>query len=136
MVHVFTYGSLMFDLIWSNVVEGSYEQVNGTIFGFERRCIRNELYPALIPGPVSSSVDGVLYFNVNTADLQRLDSFEGSYYARQTLQVHTENNLFLAESYVLAAAYRRIATKKAWDPEQFGDEGIERFISTYFGFDL
>lgn len=125
----------MYDQIWSSVVEASYEHLPGTLFGFERRCIRNEQYPAIVPGPITSTVDGVLYFNISRDDLLRLDSFEGSYYTRQAVQIHTDNNIFIGEAYVLSLNYRHIATTDTWDPERFGDEGLDKFISTYFGFD-
>ncbi|MCG6929297.1 MAG: gamma-glutamylcyclotransferase [Desulfofustis sp.] len=135
MTHVFTYGSLMFERIWTSVVRGQYESLHGTLYGFKRRSIRNEHYPALVPGPLTAAVKGILYLHIDDGDLRRLDSFEGSYYARKTVQVHTDNNIFQAEAYVLEPEYRHLVTDQDWDPDRFGDEGIDSFISTYFGFD-
>lgn len=135
MAHVFTYGSLMFDKVWSSLVSKSYEHLQGTLFGFERKCIRNEQYPAIVPGSITASVDGVLYFNVSGDDLLRLDAFEGSYYTRQTVQIQTDNNIFNGEAYILGSSYHHIVTPEAWDPKRLADEGLEDFIATYFGFD-
>lgn len=136
MIHIFTYGSLMFDEIWSGVVEGTYDRLDGTLFGFERKSIRNEHYPAVIPGPITSSVEGVLYLDIQKEDLLRLDSFEGSFYRRQTVQIQTDNNIFAAEAYILDPSYRHVLSDETWDPKRFEAEGIQSFISSYFGFDL
>lgn len=135
MTHIFTYGSLMFERVWSEVVSSSYRQYPGSVSGFIRRSIFNEQYPAILPGPVNSSVAGVLYLDIDSEDLSRLDEFEGSYYARRIVQVMTDNNIFAAEAYVLKDSYRHIVTDKDWDQEKFKDHGINQFLRSYFGFD-
>ena len=135
MTHIFTYGSLMFKRVWKEVVSGAYRHYPGTVSGFIRRSILNEHYPALLPGPVNSTVTGVLYLDIDSEDLSRLDEFEGSYYERRIVQVMTDNNIFAAEAYVLKDSYRHIATDTDWDPEKFKDQGINLFLGSYFGFD-
>ncbi len=135
MNHIFTYGSLMFNQVWANVVRGSYEQHRGTLTGYVRRCIINENYPAILPGPLTSTVSGIIYLNVTSEDIHRLDAFEGSYYFRKSVQVSTENNIFAADTYVLKNSYRHITTDNEWDPEEFEKEGIHLFLGSYFGFD-
>lgn len=135
MIHVFTYGSLMFEPVWSQVVGGTYRHYPGTVSGFVRREIINEHYPAMLPGPVNATVDGTLYLDIGTKDLSRLDEFEGSIYQRQTVQVMTENNIFSAHAYVLLNSYLHIVSDKEWNPKQFEDHGLDLFLSTYFGFD-
>jgi len=135
MVHIFAYGSLMYDRVWASLVAGAYERVPGVLYGFERRCICNEHYPAIIPGKLTSSVDGVLYLNIDQADLARLDAFEGSYYKRRPVEIHTENNIYAGDAYILDPSYRYILSPEPWNPEQFEHEGIDDFISHYFGFD-
>jgi gamma-glutamylcyclotransferase (GGCT)/AIG2-like uncharacterized protein YtfP len=135
MTHIFTYGSLMFERVWKEVVSGTYRHHPGTVSGFIRRSILGEHYPAILPGPVDSKVAGVLYLDINSEDLSRLDDFEGSFYERRIVQVMTDNNIFAAEAYVLKDSYHHIATDKDWDPEKFEDQGIAQFLGSYFGFD-
>jgi len=135
MTHIFTYGSLMFEQVWSEVVSGTYRQYPGRVSGFIRRSIFNEQYPAILPGPVNSTVEGVLYLDIDLEDLSRLDEFEGSLYERQSVQVMTDNNIFSAEAYVLSDSYRHIASDDNWDAEKFENDGLQQFLSSYFGFD-
>ena len=135
MTHVFTYGSLMFEQVWNEVVRGIYRSCPGTVSGFVRRSIQHEHYPAMLPGPVSSKVEGVLYLDIDAEDLARLDQFEGSIYDRRDVQVMTDNNSHAAQAYVLNDSYRNLVSEQEWDPEKFQDEGIHQFLGGYFGFD-
>lgn len=135
MTHVFTYGSLMFERIWKQVVSGTYECHPGTVSGFVRLALIHEHYPAMLPGPINARVDGMLYLNLDNEDLRRLDEFEGSIYERFAVQVMTDNNIFSAEAYVLKDSYRHMVSDENWDPEKFENDGINKFLSSYFGFD-
>jgi gamma-glutamylcyclotransferase (GGCT)/AIG2-like uncharacterized protein YtfP len=132
MVNVFTYGSLMFNPVWSRVVAGSYERCEGLLQGYDRKAVRGEIYPVLIPSSPPSLVQGIIYFNVSSSDLARLDHFEGEYYVRKTEQIITESKeIFPAEVYVLKEEYYAIISLKAWDPVHFSTTGIHFFIHRY-----
>ena len=83
MNHLFTYGTLMFEEIWSLVVCGSYRSRTGTLRGFTRKAVKGAEYPVIYPGSRDDLVQGTVYFDVTPADIERLDIFEGDYYARQ-----------------------------------------------------
>ena len=134
MIHIFTYGSLMFNPVWSTVVTGTYEHCPARLPGFVRRSIRGEDYPAIIADRLAATVDGVLYLGVDRDDLARLDAFEGTIYFRQQVQVRTADNLFAAETYVLGNAYRHLLGDEPWRPEAFEKTGIHRFLDSYHGF--
>ena len=135
MIHIFTYGSLMFEQVWNEVVQGDYQSYPGTVSGFFRRSIQHEHYPAMLPGPVNAMVEGVLYLDIDSEDLTRLDQFEGSIYDRQDVQVMTDNNIYTAQAYVIKESYRNLVSDREWDPDKFEDEGIHQFLGGYFGFD-
>ena len=135
MTHIFTYGSLMFEKVWNEVVRGDYQSYPGTVSGFIRLSIKHEHYPAMLAGPVNSTVEGVLYLDINSEDLIRLDEFEGSIYDRRGVQVMTDNNIYAAETYILKDSYRNLLSDQQWDPQKFEDHGIHTFLGTYFGFD-
>jgi len=136
MPNVFTYGSLMFDSVWSRVVAGSYERCEAILQGYDRKAVRHEEYPVIVPCPGHSQVEGIAYLDVSASDLLRLDRFEGEYYFRQTEQAVTPDmKIFPVEVYVLKEEYYAIISPRAWDPEHFSTTGIQRFIHTYMAAD-
>jgi gamma-glutamylcyclotransferase (GGCT)/AIG2-like uncharacterized protein YtfP len=136
MPNVFTYGSLMFDPVWSRVVEGRYARCEAILQSYERKGVRDELYPVIVPSSVYSQVQGIAYLDVSASDLDRLDQFEGEYYFRKTEQVVTSDMTILpAEVYVLKEEHYTIISPKTWDPELFSTTGIHLFMHTYMDTD-
>ncbi|KPK28515.1 MAG: hypothetical protein AMJ61_01980 [Desulfobacterales bacterium SG8_35_2] len=132
MVNIFTYGSLMFDPVWTRVVAGSYERADAILPGYDRKAVQGETYPVLIPSSPLSQVQGVVYFEVLSADLSRLDIFEGRCYFRKTEQIITEDkNVIAAEVYVLKEEYYAIISHKEWDPVHFSTTNIHLFLHSH-----
>lgn len=124
--HVFTYGSLMFAPVWQRVVRSAYRSSAATLAGFRRFALVDETYPGMIEAD-GASVTGVLYFDVDAADLQALDDFEGTEYERRTVQVTTPAGAVVtAQTYVFLLP-RRLA-QHDWDPDGFA---LARFMGTY-----
>jgi len=136
MIHIFTYGSLMFDPVWSRVVTGKYESCEAILEGYDRKGLRDEVYPVIVPSAPHSQVHGILYRNVASSDLTALDRFEGEYYFRKAEQVMTfDRQLLPAETYVLKEEYYMLLSPKDWDPVYFSTTGIHIFIHSYRNFD-
>ena len=132
MVHIFTYGTLMFDPVWSRVVAGSYARCEAILPAYDRKAVREEVYPVIVPSSLQSQVQGVVYLDVSTSDLARLDQFEGEYYLRKTEQVvTTDKNILAAEVYVLKEEYFMIISPDEWDPVYFSTTGIHYFMHRY-----
>lgn len=136
--HVFTYGSLMFPVVWQGVVRGNYRAVAGTVNGFRRLCVLAEEHPALVIARGAPALAGVVYFDVEPADLARLDYFEGREYARVSLSIA------LAAETADGAAPPRVITAEAylalnvddlvhrdWDVAAFERDGLPRFLNRY-----
>lgn len=135
MHNIFTYGSLMFEDVWRKVVRQEYEKVDGILYGFDRKAVRNEEYPALVKGIRDSSVNGIVYKDVGSKDVLRLDNFEGEYYKRVKGQVLlTDNQTLTVIFYVLKPEYTHILSDQNWDPERFKRVGIDKFLDQYCGF--
>jgi len=129
MTHVFTYGSLMFDTVWSRVVADSYDRSEAILQGYDRKGVLGEVYPVIVPSSASSRVEGIVYRDVSLADLARLDQFEGEYYFRKTALVVTEEmETLAAEIYVLKEEYYTIISPREWDLDYFSTTGIHYFI--------
>jgi len=134
-MHVFTYGSLMFPEVWTRVVQGDYESIQGTLHGFRRRCLKQETYPVAFEGAPSERVLGQVYFDIDEEDMRRLDLFEGEYYARKEEDIVLENGKIVRASvYVLKSDFYQLVEDNPWDVEQFKLAGMQRFLEQYQGF--
>lgn len=131
-MNVFAYGSLMFDPVWSRIVSNSYDREEGILTGYDRKSVRGEVYPVIIPSSPHSQVQGIIYHKVSSSDLARLDLFEGEYYDRRKEEVVTlDATMVSADVYVLKPEYYWIISSKAWDPIQFSNKDIYHFIQHY-----
>jgi gamma-glutamylcyclotransferase (GGCT)/AIG2-like uncharacterized protein YtfP len=127
--HVFTYGSLMFPVVWDRVVRNRYRNSEATIHGFQRLRICGEEYPALIVNADAGSLTGRIYFDVSASDIARLDHFETGDYARVAIAVTVDDNALAADAYL---TLRPEALESAeWYPEIFERNGLNAFLATY-----
>lgn len=133
-MHVFTYGSLMFEPVWSLVVRGRYQASSARLSGYQRRVVIGQTYPGLWPGKADCNIEGVLYHNVTDADVGRLDRFEGRYYQRRTLSCVSNGERVEAAVYVFRPQFGRLLGNRCWDPVQFAQRGLPRFLARYRGF--
>lgn len=133
--NVFTYGSLMFDRVWSLVVNGAYRNTGAKLYRYRRKKVCHETYPALIPGVEQDMVEGVVYLGVSAEDVGKLDVFEGKYYSRDTVQCELpDGKMITACVYVFKKRYRDLLTDEDWDPDWFARVGIHTFLDDYEGF--
>ena len=124
--HVFTYGSLMFADVWSRVVKGRYESIEGHVDHHGRFAIHGVDYPGMVARD-DSQVTGRLYLDVDDDDLRRLDQFEGVDYRRDVVTVTAVDGVVReAETYVYLRGDRLLDS--AWEPEAFA---MQRFLETY-----
>ncbi len=134
-MHLFVYGSLMFEEVWSRLVRGSYVRRTARLHGFTRRKVREDVYPVIFKSCDSDWVDGMAYLDVGEEDIQRLDFFEGDFYDRQNHPVVLEGaEKAVAAVYVLKDDYCYMTDEVGWDPEWFAQEGLALFLGRYKGF--
>ena len=141
----------MFDAVWSRVVAGRYRAAPARVRGYRRFAVLGESYPAVVPW-ADAEVIGRVYFDVDAADLARLDAFEGPEYRRETVEVELLEPQVdpIAPAQLAADAPRAGAVATAgmyvflaqgrlapqpWDASRFGARQIERFIADYAGGD-
>lgn len=134
-MNLFTYGSLMFDEVWSQLVRGDYVKRSARLHGFTRRRVHDDVYPVIVPSRDYDWVDGIVYFDVDDNDLRRLDLFEAEPYDRQThIVVVDGREEHRADAYVLKDCYRHMMHDREWDPLWFEREALPLFIGSYRGF--
>jgi gamma-glutamylcyclotransferase (GGCT)/AIG2-like uncharacterized protein YtfP len=124
--NVFTYGSLMFADVWTRVVVGRYRSVVATLTDHGRFAVAEQSYPGMIPS-LGATVEGVLYLEVDEADVARLDHFEGDDYARTSIALTCADGVARGgETYVYQLADRLLPLP--WNPDAFA---MDHFIATY-----
>lgn len=128
---MFTYGSLMFDPVWTRVVRGRYDSVPARLPGYRREGVSGERYPGVIADP-SGAVSGRLYLSVHADDLARLDDFEGPDYDRVEVTVSPARDGasgWSAECYRWREPSR--LTGAPWDPVDFERRQLIAFLDEY-----
>ncbi len=124
--HVFTYGSLMFAPVWERVVRGRYRQATALLDQHARFALVDDTYPGMVT-TAGSSVTGVVYFDLDAADLAALDHFEGNEYRRTPVMLRLEDGTALAAQTYLFEATARLSDQP-WNPETFA---MDRFLDSY-----
>lgn len=131
--HVFTYGSLMFDPVWSRVVSARYRSVPAVLRDFRRHAIAGETYPATVAAP-GGEIRGRLWLSVQPPDLARLDRFEGAEYRRETVEVDVDREVdpsgrLSAGCYIWLDASRLLP--QDWDAEVFERDHLAGFAQRH-----
>ena len=88
-----------------------------------------EKYPALLIDQSAEALTGKLYFDVLPVDIERLDHFETSDYARVAIATLVESTTTVAQAYLSLDPEKLEALE--WSPSQFEQRGIESFLATY-----
>jgi gamma-glutamylcyclotransferase (GGCT)/AIG2-like uncharacterized protein YtfP len=129
MTHVFTYGSLMFAPVWERVVRGRYKNSLAQLDGHSRHALVGETYPG-VRIHAASQVRGRIYFDVDAADVARLDDFEGDNYDRLIAPVTLESGESVNAGFYLYKGPLAF-TSQDWDPQWFEREGMAVFLATF-----
>ena len=132
--HLFAYGTLMVRQIMRSVSGMDLDGTTAVLPGYRRRLLRGEVYPAIRPD-AWARVEGIIYTQLGHTAWQRLDSFEGELYQRETVVVELADEQRLqAQTYVLKPQYHGLMSRDAWSLEWFLQSGHASFLSEYTGF--
>jgi gamma-glutamylcyclotransferase (GGCT)/AIG2-like uncharacterized protein YtfP len=123
--HLFTYGSLMFAPVWRQVVRRRYRSAAARVDGHARYIVIGEDYPGMI-AQAENHVDGVVYFDIEPADLAALDRFEGAEYRRASVVLEIDGRQVRADTYLYIDAAGLSA--QPWRPEDFP---LQHFIQRH-----
>jgi len=135
-MNLFTYGTLIHPEIMAKVAGATFESKPGMLQGYQRKLVKDEVYPGIREHP-ESSVEGVVYFNITPAALQRLDYFEGEMYERHEVNIiHKDNTTTHAQTYVIRPEYEHHLSNQDWSYDEFLQSCKSQFEGGYFGFDL
>jgi len=131
MAHCFTYGSLMCEDIFGLVTGLSMQGVPARLEGYSRHPVIDADYPG-IRTALGAHVPGILYRDVPTLGLDRLDQFESTEYLRETVQVSLDDGTIeSAWVYVFHPDQLGRLAAGDWDFEHFLAEGKARFLQRH-----
>jgi gamma-glutamylcyclotransferase (GGCT)/AIG2-like uncharacterized protein YtfP len=134
-VNIFTYGSLMFSPVWDRIVAGNYLASSAELHGYARRAVMDEDYPVAFAARPEDSINGIVYYDVEPDDVRRLDLFEGDYYQRVSVDLELPQlGTITADVYVVRQSYQRIISDQLWDPVDFQQNALSKFLADYDGF--
>jgi gamma-glutamylcyclotransferase (GGCT)/AIG2-like uncharacterized protein YtfP len=134
MPHLFTYGSLMCPEIMERVAGLRAVSRPATLHHFQRSRLYHLDYPGIF-ALKDARVLGILYLDLPTPALQRLDDFEGDQYTRQVVDVELDDGQrHSSMTYVLQAHCQTLVTGEEWDFAAFLASGKDHFLATYGGF--
>jgi gamma-glutamylcyclotransferase (GGCT)/AIG2-like uncharacterized protein YtfP len=134
-VALFTYGSLMFDEVWRPLVPEARASMRAELAGFRREAVSGEAYPGIVADPAATT-EGRVYMGLEPSDLTRLDRFEGTDYARITVQLGIRGPgqaivRVEAQAYVFRSPER--LSGEPWDPGVFAKQSAQGFYTQHSG---
>lgn len=106
-----------------------FQYYPATLHDYGRYRIRNQIFPGIIPEP-GRCVPGVVYQNVDEPALQLLDLFEDELYVRRTVKVYVNSHEVPAEAYIVARRNRDLVKKSPWNPDQFRQLHMQRYLAS------
>ena len=129
LTNIFVYGTLMFEPVWRQVTGCFHKSQKAILAGYERKSVKGQVYPVLIPSIKPVKLDGLVYFDINEEVLYKLDYFEGEVYSREKIKVKISGGKDInAQTYVLKTEYYRIIDDNIWDPLRFKREHMVLFL--------
>lgn len=121
----------MFDDVWLQLLGRHHQTVKAVLTGYRRVQISNQTYPGLKQDK-QSEVAGVLVFDLNSTEINKLDQFEGRDYQRQTVRViSVDQQSFDCDVYLIRPHYQHILTNDSWEPEEFRQRYLKHFLHNY-----
>jgi gamma-glutamylcyclotransferase (GGCT)/AIG2-like uncharacterized protein YtfP len=127
-VNLFAYGTLQIPEVMQAMTGACFPARPARLVDYARYRIAGCAYPGVRLEPAAVT-DGVLYGEVDTAALRRLDEFEDDFYRRETLTVLAESGVPVeAEVYVILPEHYRILVDRPWDLDEFRWTALPEFL--------
>lgn len=135
-MNVFTYGTLMIPEVWLAVVGREFETAEGILPNYQIFRVRGAVFPGITAALAGESVRGVMYLEVDSASIARLDRFEDDFYERRSLNIDCDDGeRRTADAYVVPPANRHVLTNEPWQRDAFIESGgLDQFIARFAGF--
>lgn len=114
--HLFTYGTLMDDAVWSRVAQEKCVSRRAVLHGYEARKLRGVTFPGLVES-AGAVTPGLVYFDVSAAAMARLDAYEDDFYERVPVPVVlVDGSEITADLYLMQPSHRDVVLPERWEP--------------------
>jgi hypothetical protein len=118
-MNLFVSGPLMFGELIRAVAGRAPRRQDAALRGYAQFLVPGEGEAAMIPFP-DREVDGVVYRDVDEAELKRVDAFQGRRFERVAVTVEAGGGEWIeADAYVLKPRRRKALSAEAWDEVEY-----------------
>lgn len=124
--HLYAYGTLQAASIIDHIVGRSLRGVAARLEGFACYRIADRVYPAIVEA-AGGEVSGLLYADLDAAELDRLDVYEGDLYERRDVSVWAGPIATPAVTYVLRPEFRHRLSDEPWDLAAFLRDHLDEY---------
>ncbi|MCB9897870.1 MAG: gamma-glutamylcyclotransferase [Planctomycetes bacterium] len=115
---VFVYGTLMFPEVTAALLGHAPRGRPARLADHARLAVRDAVYPGIVPR-FGATVRGVLFADVDAADLARLDAYESAIYERRRVEVLSDGVVQPAWAWIVTERERARLTDQPWDERVF-----------------
>lgn len=99
MERLFAYGTLQNPEVCRGLIGRNPESAPAELCGYERRAVRGESYPAILPNP-HASVRGRVLHSLSHDEMAVLDDYEGDEYERIRVEVRGQGGVMEVWTYI------------------------------------
>ena len=120
--------------VWQLVTNKEQIGERAVLKGYQRSALRGLLYPGIFRNE-HEKVNGLVYGELNDADWETLDRFEGNLYVRRMVKVmDPQGGVSDCYTYIAADSLTPLRTDRPWDFDLFTRDHLQDFLRTYGGF--
>ena len=131
---LFVYGSLLNDEVTDALLGAPLSRQPATLHGYQRVVVKGESYPGIFVDE-SACVEGQVITGLTAEQWQQLDTFEGEYYARETVTVTLATGVAIAcDVYVIKPEYVDKLSSEPWSNRHFRETLMNQFVAGYSGY--
>ncbi|MBS3755405.1 MAG: gamma-glutamylcyclotransferase [Desulfobacterales bacterium] len=133
-MNLFTYGTLMFPLIFVAVTGRHFPAEKAWLYDYARYCVKGQSFPAIVKQS-GAVTDGLVYQDMDRSAIEQIDRFEGALYQRLSVTVYlAEGSDLPARVYVIRPEHRGRLIRQPWSVGTFRRCHQQDFLNTYAGF--
>lgn len=121
----FVYGTLMYPEVLKALIERVPRMEPAVIQGYQRYRIRDQVFPGTIRSSApGAQLQGLVLFDLQPAELEVLDEFEGEEYFKEEVQAQLEGGATCTTIVYLWQDRLRPVLYGEWDPHEFREQRL------------
>mmetsp|Transcript_4819 Transcript_4819/g.13857 ORF Transcript_4819/g.13857 Transcript_4819/m.13857 type:complete len:154 (-) Transcript_4819:441-902(-) len=126
---VFVYGTLCAPEVVHVLLHRAPKTSAAVLRGYKRQCIRQQVFPALVPSDPAASVKGWVLSGLSPKEMVILDEYEDVDYYRTTVSPTLEDGSEVdCEVYVWKEDRRHLLIDVDWDYDRFRKDHLASYL--------